>query len=70
VCDADVFVPPGGELRRVQTGSDRAGFVVALGDTRDDAVRVADWAMSRIAVRYAGGEVRPALSLAEAGEVD
>jgi biotin carboxylase len=60
VVDVDILVPPGGTLRDVQTGSDRAGFVVTIGETRDDAVRVADWAAGEIRVRYADGEVRRA----------
>jgi biotin carboxylase len=60
VVDVDILVPPGGTLRDVQTGSDRAGFVVTIGETRDEAVRVADWAAGEIRVRYADGEVRRA----------
>jgi len=61
VLDVDLLVAPGGALRDVQTGADRAGFVVTVGETREDAVRTADWATSRIRVRYADGEVRQAL---------
>lgn len=61
VLDVDLLVAPGGTLREIQTGADRAGFIATIGETRDEAVRVADWAASRVRVRYADGEVRGAL---------
>lgn len=61
VLDVEVLVPPGGALREIQTGADRAGFVVTVGDTRHEAVRIAGWATSLVRVRYADGEVRQAL---------
>lgn len=69
VCDAEILGAKGAALRDVQTGADRAGFVVTFGETRDEAVEVADWAMGRMAVRYEDGEVRPPRPLAEIGEL-
>ncbi|HWW62881.1 MAG TPA: ATP-grasp domain-containing protein [Thermoanaerobaculia bacterium] len=58
VCDVDLTLQPGGEIRNVRAGGDRAGFVVTFGDTREDAVRLADWASEQIRVTYADGSVR------------
>jgi biotin carboxylase len=41
ILDADVIVPVGGEVRPVRTGSDRAGFVIAGADTRQEALILA-----------------------------
>ncbi|HEV3484385.1 MAG TPA: hypothetical protein VG106_03185, partial [Vicinamibacterales bacterium] len=69
LCDAEVLGDAGTQLRDVRTGADRAGFVVTFGEDRDEAIAVADWAASRIAVRYDDGTMRHARSLAELGEL-
>ncbi|HEX6163008.1 MAG TPA: ATP-grasp domain-containing protein [Vicinamibacterales bacterium] len=42
VLDCAVTVAPGQEIRRVRVGADRAGFVIAAGRSRADAVALAD----------------------------
>lgn len=42
VADADVLVPQGGEIVPVRVGPDRAGFIIALADTRENALAICD----------------------------
>lgn len=48
ILDAGVLVAPGGEVRPVRVGGDRAGFVVAAGETRDEALELAARAEAEI----------------------
>ena len=48
VLDCAVTVTPGQEIRRVRVGADRAGFVIAAGPSRADAVALADRAEQTI----------------------
>jgi biotin carboxylase len=52
ILDAEVLVKPGDDIRAVRTGGDRAGFVIAAGETRQDAVNLADRAEEAIAFDY------------------
>lgn len=48
ILDADVLVTPGETIRPVRSGGDRAGFVIAAGDTREEAEALADRAEHEI----------------------
>ena len=52
VLDCAVTVMPGQPIRPVRVGADRAGFVIAGGDTRADAERLADRAEREIRFVY------------------
>jgi biotin carboxylase len=49
VIDVRVYRAPGHEFRPLQRGADRAGAVIAVGESRDDALATADEAAARIA---------------------
>jgi hypothetical protein len=61
--DAAVLVESGDEIHQVQTTADRSGFVVTRGDDRNAAIRLSDWACSRISVAYTDGSTGPALAI-------
>ena len=48
ILDAEVLAKPGNEIRPVKTGSDRAGFLIAGGATRQEAIALADRAENAI----------------------
>lgn len=50
VVDASIYAVPGEVIRPVTVISDRRGFVIAVGDTRDDAVARADAAASLVEI--------------------
>jgi biotin carboxylase len=52
ILDAEVLVKPGDEIRAVRTGGDRAGFLIAAGETRQDAIDLADRAEDAIGFQY------------------
>jgi len=56
ILDAGLLVKPGDELRPVRTGADRAGFVIAAGETREQALALAERADAAIRVLTVGGE--------------
>jgi biotin carboxylase len=56
VLDGEVLVKPGDEIRRVKTGGDRAGFLIAAGETRDDAIALADRAEDAVTFLYERSE--------------
>ena len=58
ILDAAITVTPGQEVRELRTASERAGFVVAAGNDREDAVRIADFALEHITAEYEGGAVK------------
>lgn len=53
ILDCGVLVGEGDEVRRVESGGDRAGFVIAGGETREEAVALADAAERAISFEYA-----------------
>jgi hypothetical protein len=46
-------VREGQEVREVKTGGDRAGFIIAGGETRCEALKLADRAEQHIQFEYA-----------------
>jgi biotin carboxylase len=56
VLDARVYRPPGWRFTEFRRGNDRAGFVLAHGDSRDDALARAERAAELIRFRTAGAE--------------
>ena len=58
VLDVLLYHPPGHRFGPLRRGSDRAGAVLAIGDSRDDALTRADRAAQRI--RFETAEVRDA----------
>ena len=56
VVDARVYRQPGWEFGPLRRGNDRAGYVIALGDSRDDALARADRAAGLIRFRTADAE--------------
>lgn len=58
VLDARVYRPPGWEFGPLRRGADRAGFVLARGDSRDDAVARAGRAAEAVRFRTADVESR------------
>ena len=56
VVDARVYRSPGWEFGAFRRGNDRAGYVIALGDSRDDALARADRAAGLIRFRTADAE--------------
>jgi biotin carboxylase len=56
VVDARVYRAPGWEFGPLRRGNDRAGYVLARGDSRDDALARADRAAELIRLRTAGAE--------------
>ena len=60
VLDARVYRPPGWVFGPLRRGADRAGFVLALGSSRDDALARADRAAESI--RFSFAEASDAVS--------
>jgi biotin carboxylase len=52
ILDCEILVGAGDEVRKVESGGDRAGFIIAGGDTRQEAVALADRAESFIRFEY------------------
>jgi biotin carboxylase len=69
VLDAGVTVQPGDEIRPLRSTSERAGFLVAVGDTLPEAVERADRGCREILIRYADGTTRHAAELVEFREI-
>jgi biotin carboxylase len=69
VLDAGVTVQPGDEICPLRSTSERAGFLVALGETLEEAVARADRGCREIQIRYADGTTRHAAELAEFREL-
>jgi biotin carboxylase len=63
--DVGVTLQRGDEIRPLRTTADRAGFVVACGESRQQAVRAADEACKRITVHYVDRSTRPAYTLSD-----
>jgi len=69
VLDVGVTVQPGDEIRPLRSTSERAGFLVAVGDTLQGAVERADRGCREILLRYADGTTRHAAELVEFREL-
>ena len=69
VLDVGVTVQPGDEIRPLRSTSERAGFLVTLGKTLEEAVARADRGCREIMIRYANGTVRHAAELLEFREL-
>lgn len=54
VYDVDMTVQKGDKLRPLRTTADRAGFAVCFGQTRQEAVTLADWVQSQVTIHYEG----------------
>lgn len=48
ILDCEVLIKEGGDVKAVRTGADRAGFIIAGGETRDEAVALANRAEQHI----------------------
>jgi biotin carboxylase len=69
VLDVGVTVQPGDEIRPLRSTADRAGFLVATGETLRDAVTFADRGCREISIRNADGSTRHAAELLEFREM-
>jgi hypothetical protein len=67
--DVGATLRPGDEVRLLRSTSDRAGFLVAVGETLQGAVERADRGCREISVRYADGATRHAAELVEFREL-
>ena len=57
ILDCEVLVGEGDQVRSVQAGGDRAGFVIAGGETRAEAIALADKAENHIHFEYINGNI-------------
>jgi len=69
VLDLGVTVQPGDVIRPLRSTSDRAGFLVAIGETLQEAAECADRGCREISIRYADGSSRHASELVEFREL-
>ena len=69
VLDVGVTVQPGDEIRQLHNTSDRAGFLVATGETLQEAVERADRGCRQISIQYVDGSTRHAAELLEFREL-
>lgn len=69
VLDAGLTVQAGDEIRPLRSTSERAGFLVAVGETLQDAVARADRGCREILIRYRDGTTRHAAELLEFREL-
>jgi biotin carboxylase len=69
VLDVGVTVQPGDKIRPLRSTSERAGFLVAVGETLRDAVARADRGCREILIRYRDGTTRHAAELIEFREL-
>ena len=69
ILDVGVTVHPGDEIRPLRSTADRAGFLVATGETLQDAVQRADRGCRQISIQYADGSTRHASELVEFREL-
>jgi biotin carboxylase len=69
VLDVGLTVRHGDEIRALHSTSERAGFLVAAGETLEEAVERADRGCREISIEYADGVVRHALELVEFQEL-
>lgn len=52
ILDCEVFVREGEDIRPVRIGGDRAGFIIAGGEEREEAIALADKAEAHIHFEY------------------
>jgi biotin carboxylase len=69
ILDAGITVEPGDEIRPLHSTSERAGFLVAVGETLQEAVACADRGCREILIHYADGSTRHAAELVEFREL-
>jgi biotin carboxylase len=69
VLDVGVSLQPGDEIRPLRSTADRAGFLVAVGETLPEAVARADQGCREILIRYADGTAHHAAELVEFREL-
>ena len=69
ILDAGITVQPGDEIRPLRSTSERAGFLMAVADTLQEAVARADRGCREILIRYADGATRHAAELVEFREL-
>lgn len=69
VLDVGVTIQPGDEIRPLRSTSERAGFLVAVGETLQQAVARADRGCREILIHYADGSARHAAELLEFREL-
>ena len=69
ILDVGVTLRPGDEIRPLRSTSERAGFLVATGETLQKAVELADRGCREISIHYADGTSRHASELVEFREL-
>jgi biotin carboxylase len=69
VLDAGVTMQPGDEIRPLRSTSERAGFLVAVANTLQEAVERADRGCREVLICYADGTTRHAAELVEFREL-
>jgi biotin carboxylase len=69
ILDVGVTVQPRDEIRPLRSTSERAGFLVAVGETLSEAVERADRGCREILIRYVDGATRHAAELVEFREL-
>ena len=69
VLDAGLTVQVGDTIRPLHSTSDRAGFLVTIGETVHEAVERADQGCRAISIRYADGKTCHAAELVEFREL-
>jgi biotin carboxylase len=55
ILDAELLVRPGDQVKQVRVGTERAGFIIAGGKTRQEVVALADRAEALIQMEYEDG---------------
>jgi len=63
IVDVGVTLRPGDTIRSLRSTVERAGFVVSIGETLEEAVERADDACRQISIRYADGTTSQACEL-------
>jgi biotin carboxylase len=69
ILDVGVTVRPGDTIRSLRSTSERAGFVVTIGESLEEAVECADLACREISIGYADGTTHHAAELFEFQEL-
>jgi hypothetical protein len=69
VLDVGVTAQPGDEIRPLRSTSERAGFLIATGETLQEATERADRGCREISIHYADGTTRHASELVEFREL-
>jgi biotin carboxylase len=69
ILDVGVTVDEGAEIRPLRSTAERAGFVVAVGETLREAKEQAEDACRKISIQYVDGSVRHAAELIEFQEL-